>query len=365
MPEVRRLRNRGANIEVVAYGEVLFTEAGPVPGWLGRFSQRVRAAAELEAPSNKRPRWAHYGKPLKMTMRATTKARRGSSKFHLHAAVGSTAPHAYYVDQGTGVYNGSGPYPAAVLPPWQVGSPSLYEATWKPAGPSTANFQSRRVSPVMIKGQQGQFFFDKALKRGFQSMRMRSVQLPGEGVSGMSDVLRSVPAGLTGFLGNTPPSAGFRASLDEWREWRDSAWANYEGLGRGRGVGSRMSRRAIDMEIARRKRDAVRDFRRVAPTDEALKARQAAEAERMRAAQARQKLADERRKEAEAAERAATQQRILANRQREARALAQRYANAGYTGVGVNKLVDSNGVIRGYAVVFVSPSGEPGRTEFT
>jgi hypothetical protein len=228
MPEVRRLKKRGATIEVVAYGEVLFTNAGPVPGWLGRFSQRVRSFAEAEAPSNKRPRWAHYGKPLKSTMRATTRTRRGISAFHLHAAVGSTAPHAYYVDQGTGIFAGNSPYKAEILPPWERFSPSLYEASWQPPG------SVRRVKPVMIKGQKGQHFFDTALKRGFQSMRMRSIQLPGEGVGAMSGVLRSEPAGLVNFLGSTPSDAGFIKSLEEWRAWRDAAWDAGFILGRDR-----------------------------------------------------------------------------------------------------------------------------------
>ena len=218
MSEVRRLRKRGATIEVVAYGEVLFTGVGPVPGWLNRFSQRVKAFAAAEAPSNKRPRWSHYGKPLKSTMRANTRPRRGINKFHLHAAVGSTAPHAYYVDQGTGIYGGSGPYKAEILPPWERFSPSLYDASWVPPG------MDHRVRPVMIRGQEGQHFFDEALKRGFESMHTHSVNVPGEGVGAMSGVLRSEPSGLANFLGNTPSNAGFVRSLEEWRAWRDAAW---------------------------------------------------------------------------------------------------------------------------------------------
>jgi hypothetical protein len=217
---VRRIRKRGANIVVEANGEVLFAPTGEIGRWTNRFSHRVLAATEAEAPTNKRPRWAHYGKPLKSTFKASTTYQPGRMK--VYAAVGSTAPHSYYVDQGTGVYAGKGPYEAKVLPPWHRGSPSLYESTWRPNGP-----KGRKVRPVFIKGQKGQGFFDAGLKRGFQSMRLRSVQVPGEGK--ITQALNSIPTGLLGFLGNTPPDAGFKASLEQWRAWRDAAWRGEAG----------------------------------------------------------------------------------------------------------------------------------------
>lgn len=222
---VRRIHNRGANIVVEAHGEVLFGPLGPVPGWMGRLTQRVRAATALEAPTNRRPRWGHYGKPLKTTIKGSSRPRRGVNKFHLYSAVGSTAPHAYYVDQGTGVYAGNGPYEAKILPPWTRGSPSLYEHTWRPPGSQHA------IGTTTIKGQRGQFFFDKGLKKGFQSMRLRSYQVPGEGVSAMSGVLNSAPSGLANFLGNTVATPAFRASLEEWRSWRDVAFNDGRMLG--------------------------------------------------------------------------------------------------------------------------------------
>lgn len=222
---VRRIRNRGANIVVEANGEVLFAPTGDVGRWTNRFSQRVRAFTEQEAPTNKRPRWGHYGKPLKSTMRASTTYQPGRMK--VYAAVGSTAPHAYYVDQGTGIYAGNGAYKAKVLPPWTRGDPSLYEASWRPNGPG-----GKRVKPVYIKGQKGQGFFDAGLKRGFRSMRLRAFQVPGD--AKITEALNSIPTGLAGFLGNTPPTAGFVASLEEWRTWRDAAWVRNESLGRGK-----------------------------------------------------------------------------------------------------------------------------------
>lgn len=229
MAYIKKLRGRGVSGVVTAYGEVLFMPGGDVNRWTNRFAARIGAETRKAAPSNRRPRWAHYGKPLKATVTASRpeyRPARGGGR--VYAAVGSTAPYAYYVDQGTGVYGGNGPYPAKVLPPWEQGSPSLYEHTWRPGGPGT-----RKVGTVMIKGQRGQGFFDTGLTRGFARMRMRSFQVPGEGIRGMTDALGSFPRGLE-FDGNTPVTAGFIASLQEWRAWRDAAWNAQEALGRGK-----------------------------------------------------------------------------------------------------------------------------------
>jgi hypothetical protein len=233
---VRRIRKRGANIVVEANGEVLFAPTGPVGDFTRRFSHRVRTFAAAEAPSNKRPRWAHYGKPLKTTFTASTTYQPGRMK--VYSAVGSTSPHAYYVDQGTGIYAGNGPYEAKILPPWEHGSASLYEHTWRPGGPGT-----RRVAPVIIRGQKGQFFFDAGLKRGFQSMRMRSFQVPGSGQ--VTQALASFPDGLANFIGNTPANGAFIASLEEWREWRDAHFAKGDMLGRNMGAGSAEHQRRV------------------------------------------------------------------------------------------------------------------------
>lgn len=224
MPLVRRIRKRGANIVVEAHGEVLFAATGDVGRWQNRFSQRARSFTQQEAPRNKRPRWGHYGKPLRTTFTASTTYQPGNMR--VYSAIGSSAPHAYYVDQGTGVYAGNGAYPAKILPPWQRGEGSLYEHTWRPGGQG-----QRKVKPVMIKGQRGQFFFDAGLRRAFRSMRMRAAQVPGEGGPKISEALNSIPTGMTNFAGNTPADGAFIASLTEWRAWRDAAWARNQ-LGR-------------------------------------------------------------------------------------------------------------------------------------
>jgi hypothetical protein len=214
MPLVKVIRDRGANIVVEAHGEVLFAATGDVGRWTNRFSQRVRHFAAQEAPTNKRPRWAHYGKPLKSTMRASTKYR--PTLMRVDSAVGSTAPHAYYVDQGTGVYAGNGPYTAKILPPWTQGGSSLYEHTWRPGG------GRGRVGRVLIKGQKGQGFLDAGVKQGFRVMRLAQSAYPD--TAKITDALSSLPVGLEDFLGNTPVTPAFVAQLNEWRQWRDTAW---------------------------------------------------------------------------------------------------------------------------------------------
>lgn len=230
---VKRIHKRGATVTVEAHGEVLFAAVGPVGRWTNRFSNRVTAFTSAAAPSNKRPRWAHYGEPLKSTITSSTSYQ--PARLRVYSAVGSSAPYAAYVDQGTGVFGGGGPYPAKILPPWQPGSPSLYEATWRPGGPG-----GRLVSPVMIKGQRGQKFFAEGLAAGFRSMRMRSAQLPGEGGPKIAAATRTAPPSLLGRVLGPKASPAFIGQLALWRQWRDEAWADpKQGLGRGGGVGSR------------------------------------------------------------------------------------------------------------------------------
>lgn len=234
---VRKIRSRGASITVESHAEVLFMPSGDVYDWANMFTGRIRSKTIAAAPDNKRPRWAHYGLPLKDTI-VSARPRfwgNGRDKQRVYAAVGATAPYAAYVDQGTGVYGGNGPYEAKILPPWQQGSASLYERTWRPGGPS-----GPRVAPVMIKGQRGQQFFAKGLAAAFASMRMRSFQLPGDGGPKITEALSAVPTSVSGFMGNSAQSGpAFIGQLQQWRAWRDEAWGRGEGLGRGGGIGSR------------------------------------------------------------------------------------------------------------------------------
>lgn len=285
MAVVRRIRSRGATITVEANAEVLFMPGGQVNNWANRFTGRIRAATIAEAPRNKRPRWSHYGKALHTTI-VSARPRfwgNGRDKQRVYGAVGSTALHAWYVDQGTGIYNGSMPYKAKILPPWQRGEGSLYEHTWRPTGPG-----GKRVKPVYIKGQKGQGFFDKGLRRAFQSMRMRSYQVPTD--PKISDVLNSMPTGLDNFKGNTPADGAFVAQLEEWREWRDTAWSRNQ-------LGRNIRPEREPMSPARQRRlDAAEELRQQRLA--AYRASVAAAERRKREAEARLRAEQERRRRA-------------------------------------------------------------------
>lgn len=226
MPVVKRIRNRGATITVEANAEVLFMPNGDVHNWTNRFTGRIRAGTIAAAPRNKRPRWSHYGKALHTTI-VSARPRfwgNGRDKQRVYGAVGSTAPHAPYVDQGTGTFAGRSPWKAKVLPPTTQGGGNLYEHTWRPGGPG-----GKRVKPVYIKGQRAQNFFDKGLRAAFQSMRLRSAQVAGEAKIG--NVLNSMPTMMENFPGgNTPANAAFIAQLEEWRQWRTEAYNRDEWL---------------------------------------------------------------------------------------------------------------------------------------
>ena len=225
MPEVRRLRQRGANVVVLAAGEPLFAPNGDVTKWVRTFGRDVRKFSIQEAPRNKRPRWKHYGAPLKRTIIQTTQP--SPITMLVHSAVGSRAPHAYYVDQGTGVYAGKGAYQGKILPPWNWGSPSLYEHTWVPPGSFSKNDD---LGTVTIRGQKGQKFFDKGLNRAFIKAGMPYIEVPSLG--GLAQrAVNTMPVGMTNFAGNTPWSFAFDAQLREWRAWRDDAWNRVYKLG--------------------------------------------------------------------------------------------------------------------------------------
>lgn len=227
---VRRLRSKGATATVTAYGEVLFMPGGQMHGWLRRFGNRAARYSGDAAPSNKRPRWAHYGKPLKETMFSSNARTRimGPDRMRVYAAVGSNAPHAYYVDQGTKDFN------AKILPPWQRNSPSLYEHTFQV--PTTVRGSGgwnewEEVGKIRVRGQKGQQFMARGVDRAFLYMTRRAAQVRTDPRIGK--VMDAWPAGLEGFKGNTPDTPAFRAQLEEWRAWRDEAWRAGRILGRG------------------------------------------------------------------------------------------------------------------------------------
>lgn len=215
MPYVKTLRGRGANGVVVATGEVLFAPGAVVPRWASKFTAAVKKGTAAAAPTNKRPRWAHYGTPLKKSFRGTTNA--DPSRMMVHAAVGSTARHAWYVDQGTSDFD------AKILPPWRRGGPSLYEHTWKPGG------RGKPVGPIHVRGQKGQHFFERGLDSGFAAMRL----VAGGPVDNLKAAVAKTDHALPNFLGNTQWSVAFQFQLEEWRRWRDMSFKAGESLSNG------------------------------------------------------------------------------------------------------------------------------------
>jgi hypothetical protein len=226
------MRHRGTTVTVTAAGEVLFMPGGQVHGWTRRFGNRAATFSRGFAPVNKRPRWGHYGAPLKDTIQSSPARFRGNGHDTqlVHVAVGSSAPHALYVDQGTRDFM------AKILPPWTRNSPTLYEHTWRVPVSSTGRDGERtveweEVGRIHVRGQRAQNFFDRGLDRAFMSMLRRSAQVPSD--PRVTRALRTWPTGLENFSGATPADAAFMASLTEWRAWRDEAWAAKRILGLG------------------------------------------------------------------------------------------------------------------------------------
>lgn len=260
----RRIRRGDTTVVVESHAEVLFMPGGQVHAWHQRFTGQIREKTRKAAPANQRPRWSHYGKPLKATIHSAKPAYwgNGRDRQRIYGAVGSNSAYALYVNDGTGIHNGGGPYPAKILPPWTRGDSSLYEHTWRPGGPG-----SRRVSQVMIKGQKGQHFFERGLALAFRHMRMRSRQVAGE--PRISAMATGNNVWNNGVPGNTPVSGSFLAQLQEWRAWRDEAWGRGELVGRnadGTAYGrltqeERLANADYNSRYGRKKRE---DMRRVA-----------------------------------------------------------------------------------------------------
>lgn len=219
MPRSGIIKGRNVKGGYLVNGEMLFAPGGPVPGWTRDFSNKLTGAVRRAAPSNKRPRWGHYGEPLKLSF--TSKSKSNPLAMRADAVVASRVAHALYVDQGTGVHGGNGPYFAKILPPWSVGSPTLYDHAWVPPG------STKPIGPVLINGQKGQHFFERGMEEGFALMRMASGTVPTGGV--MASALDAFPTSLEKITGGTS-GPGFKASLEEWRSWRDAAFAAGDGF---------------------------------------------------------------------------------------------------------------------------------------
>lgn len=248
MPITRVIRSGGNTIIVEAHAEVTLMPQGHLGRWAAVFTERLEKYTHDFAPARGkgRPRWSHEGQRLRSSFDSAVNY--SPSRHRIDMAVGSSADHALYVNDGTGIYNGGAPWRAKILPPWKRGEGSLYESTWIPPG------SRRRVKPVWIKGQPGQDFMGKGMARAISSMRMRSYQLPDD--PRMAAARATAPRTLTAFLGGTPNNGSFRANLEQWREWRDKAWNSGRELGNrdaraGRRTAKRNARRAAELKRLR------------------------------------------------------------------------------------------------------------------
>lgn len=256
MPVVRMLRRRGATVIVEAHAEVLVAPGGRLDVWKRRFSNNVTRFASEAAPRNKRPRWAHYGKPLRKTITSSTQTV-GS---RMHFAVGSTSDHALYVDQGTNSFN------AKILPPWTRNSPSLYEASWKVPKRGGVNEYGERViefeevGTIRVRGQRAQRFMQKGIDRAFRAAHLReATSLTPYAAQGLS----FFPTHLTNFVGATPWSFAFDAQLREWRLWRDAAWRS----GRVLGLGINKERQRREYQRTMREAKTLRTYQEMRERD--------------------------------------------------------------------------------------------------
>lgn len=291
----RRIIRGDTTVVVESHAEVLFMPGGKVNNWHKRFTGQIREKTRSAAPKNKRPRWAHYGPPLKATIHSAKPAYwgNGRDRQRIYGAVGSNSPYALYVNDGTGVFGGNGPYRAKILPPWVRGGSSLYEHTWRPSGEG-----GRRVAPVMIQGQPGQRFFERGLALAFRHMRLRSYQVAGE--PRISATAAGNNVWNSGMAGNTPVSNAFVMELALWRIWRDEAWDSGHLVGRNEGRMSeeeRLARADYESKYGRQQREKMRrrDERGGLSKEEFI--RQTKEADERRAREAREKIAaDEERK---------------------------------------------------------------------
>jgi hypothetical protein len=265
MPLVKRLRKRGANMTVVAYGEVEFGPTGDVSEWMRRFSRSIRRYTASAAPSNKRPHWGYMGTPLKRSFRASTSAIAGQT--HVDAAVGSTKHYAGFVNDGTQDHS------AVLLPPWKGGGfPLLWEASWPPGKASR--------TPMRVRGQKAQGFLQEGLHRAFVAEGMPSVVVPftpGEMATFPDRLADEVTKGL-----DEAWQTGFAAQLALWRAERDAAWSEHAKV-----YAPRTALRASRARFGRR-----------ASSDDRRKAQSAARSRKYRQSAKYRNLQDKRREEA-------------------------------------------------------------------
>lgn len=235
MAQIGTLHKRGAVIAYEVHAEVLGLPGGVVNRWTASLGAIARSRAGQHAPANKRPRWSHYGTPLKKSInRSKVKFHKAKGGFRLYATVGSTKHYSYFVDQGTKAHA------AKILPPWAGGGyPMLWEHTWTPPGARDP------LGKIWVRGIEAHEFLDKGLKDAFRAKGLS--ETTGAGAQ-MAAALRGQAAMLPDFSGSTPGGEAFKAQLDVWRAERDEAWGS------------------ADVRMSRRPKTYVRKPKRAEPT---------------------------------------------------------------------------------------------------
>lgn len=204
------LHRRGATIAFEINAAVIGLPGGSVNRWTASLREIARDRAASHAPANKRPRWGHYGKPLKQSInRSRVKFQPRGKGFQLYATLGSTKHYARFVDQGTKAHQ------AKIIPPWVAGGyPILWEHTWIPPG------DVRPIGTKTVKGIEAVEFFDKGVRDAFIAKRIRLGGPKAQAVAAMKGASFPKPNSI----GSTPVDGAFIAQLRIWREERRQAW---------------------------------------------------------------------------------------------------------------------------------------------
>lgn len=217
MATARAVQGKGVRGFILVDGTGLMAPNADISRWKKRMQYRIVTNAAMLAPSHNyalRPLRPHPGGRLKDSFIASQEYRRTTGRgFYMYSGVGSTSPYSTYVDQGTQ------PYLAKILPPWNRNSPTLYEHTWQEHPGDTP------IGPVPVSGQKAQYFMQRALEKAMLSGGMRSVGVPDSSISNM------LPTGARDFemfggSGATVADFAFTTRLREWRSWRKEGWTN-------------------------------------------------------------------------------------------------------------------------------------------
>ena len=204
----KRIRGRNVSGYVVADATALFLPAGMVTNWHRVLSNSITRETKAAAPTNKRPNyWLHtQGPKLKQSITSTSSKPDPVNRV-VTSAVGSRAPYALFVDQGTKSQE------AKVLPPWP-GRYAFFEHTWRPAP------NRPQVGRRLVQGQKAQYFFDEGMLRGMRRLGLSAVPRPGDG---FGQGAMGATIANTEFIAPAT-GAAFRIQIQLWRAARAETW---------------------------------------------------------------------------------------------------------------------------------------------